>query len=201
MCHWRFIFLHSLWTWVHILVSNCMKLFSDIKTKSLNLFFSVINTMDYEKVIVNKSSTHLITWKFFVVFIRPRNRTISIAKWIQRTYLTPVFRVNFNLILLRSPTSFKLSRPSAFCQHFSSFMRTTSLAHLTVIYFMLLKVFSEAYKLWSSTLYSFIQPVIYSVPLCLNMLICKMVLKQHQFVLLPQGNNTKMQIHTKNTKL
>jgi hypothetical protein len=109
-----------------------------------------------------------------VVFIRPRNRTISTARWIQRTYLTPVFRVNFNLILLRSPTSFNLSRPSTFCQHFSSFVRTTSLAHLTVIYFMLLKVFSEAYKLWSSTLYSFIQPVIYSCPLCLNMLLCKL---------------------------
>jgi len=50
------------------------------KTKSLNLFFSVINNMDYEKVIANKSPTHLTTWKFFVVFIRPRNGTISSAR-------------------------------------------------------------------------------------------------------------------------
>jgi hypothetical protein len=88
--------------------------------------------------------------------------------------LTPDFRVNFNLILWRSPTSFKLSRPLIFCQHFSSFMRTTSLAHRIVIYFMLLKVFSEACKLWSFTLYSFSQPVIYSCPLCLNTLLCKL---------------------------
>jgi hypothetical protein len=130
--------------------------------------------MGYEKVIVNKSPTHLITWKFFVVFIRPRNGTISTDRWIQRTYLTPVFMVNFNLILLRSLASFKLSRPLTFCHHFSSFMRTTNLAHLIVIYFMLLKVFSEAYKLRSCTLYSFIQPVNYSCPLCLNMLLCKL---------------------------
>lgn len=88
--------------------------------------------------------------------------------------LTPVFRVNFNFILWRSPTSFKLSCPSTFCQHFSSLMRTTSLAHLIVIYFMLLKVFSEACKLWSFILYSFSQPVIYSCPLYLNTLLCKL---------------------------
>jgi len=29
----------------------------------------------------------------------------------------------------------------------------------------------------------------------------QIVLNHHQFVLLPQGNNTKMQIHTKNSKL
>jgi len=176
------------------------------KTKSLNLFFSVINNMDCEKVIANKSPTHLTTWKFFYGVHSTTQREDIFSQINPKYILTPVFMVNFNLILWRRPTSFKLSPPSTFFQHFSSFMRTTSLAHLIVIYFMLLKVLSEACKLWSFTfysftLYSFSQPVIYSRPLCLNTLLCKLFSNIINASYYPKGNNTKMQIHTKNSKL
>ena len=68
------------------------------KTKSLNLFFSVINTVDYEKVIANKSPTHLLTWKFFCGVHMTTQRDDIFSQMNPMYILTPVL----GLILILS---------------------------------------------------------------------------------------------------
>jgi hypothetical protein len=104
------------------------------------------------------------------VFKKARHGSLSWATRVQFTQSQFCFsKLRFNTILPSTPTSSKLSLPSKVSDQNFVWLSHLSYVcyipnHVTLLYLITLIIFSEKYKLWSSSLCNFLLSSINSTP-------------------------------------
>jgi hypothetical protein len=132
------------------------------------------NSMDqspsWEAQLVKKVPALYGTWRCITAFTKARSRPLSWARWIQSTPSKLIFyflKIHFNITLPSTPRSCEWLLPFRLSNQ--NVARVFYFLHARYMprpshppWFDHPKIFSEKYKLWSLSLYSFLQPPVTS---------------------------------------